>query len=136
MVDALSIALTGLQAQSQRLAASASNIANANTTGALPTPEAPASTVYKPLNVSFTALMAGDQGGGVSATVTADENGYSPVYDPGSVYANEQGLSAAPNVDLAREMVNIIETKLAYKADLSVIKAQKNMTGDLLDIFE
>lgn len=133
MVDPLSIALTGLTAQSRRLAATASNIANATTVGALPTAQTPASTVYKPLNVSFTALTVGSQGSGVMANISADEKGYSPAYDLSNPYANSEGLVAVPNVDLNREMVNLVETKALYKANISVIKAQSQMLGDLID---
>ena len=129
MSDTLSIALSGLMAQNKSLGAAASNIANATTTGALPTPQSPVSTVYKPLNVSYTSLT----GGGVTATVTPDQNGYSAVYDPSNGYANNQGLVAAPNVDLARQIVNIIETKTLFKANVSVIKTENKMLGDLLD---
>lgn len=129
MTDAISIAMSGLRAQSVRLAASASNIANVGTSGAIPTPEAPASTVYKPLNVSYTALSTG----GVRADVIEDANGYTPVYDPSSIYANNDGLSAAPNVDLVKETVNMLEAKAVYKANVSVIKTQEEMLGELLD---
>ncbi|MBU6474667.1 MAG: flagellar biosynthesis protein FlgC [Alphaproteobacteria bacterium] len=129
MVDALSIALSGLMAQSQRLDASASNIANAGTTGALPTPQSPATTVYKPLTVNYTALP----NGGVESNVTADPNGYSPVYDPTSNYANSKGMVAAPNVSLSQEIVNIVMAKTLYKANVDVIKTQDSMTGDLLN---
>lgn len=131
MTDVLSIAVSGLNAQKQRLAATASNVANATTTGTVPGTDssAPASTVYKPLNVSLTSLG----GGGVAAQTTADENGYSIVYDPSSPHANEQGQIAAPNVDFIREMVGLLETKAAFKANLAVIRTQDEMTGGLLD---
>jgi flagellar basal-body rod protein FlgC len=131
MTDVLSIALSGLNAQKQRLDATASNVANATTTGKVPGTDspAPASTVYKPLNVSLTALA----GGGVAATTTADENGYSIVYDPSSPFANSDGEIAAPNVDFIKEMVSLLETKAAFKANLAVIRTQDDMTGELLD---
>ena len=134
MVSAVSIALSGLMAQSQRLAASASNIANASTTGVLPTVESPVSTVYRPLSVSMTALMAGEGiGGGVRAEVISDPDGYSSVYDTSSVYANNERLVAAPNVDLTREIVNLIEIKSLFKANLAVLKTHDEMMGELLD---
>lgn len=130
MADALSIALTGLMAQKTRLDATASNIANADTEGALPTPQAPATTVYKPLQVGFSTQAEG----GVTATVTANEQGFSPVSNPGSPYANAEGLVAAPNVDLNQEMVNLIEARLAFKGNIQTVKAADKMMGDLLDI--
>lgn len=130
MTDALSIALSGLTAQKQRLAATASNVANASTGGTVPSadPSAPASTVYKPLEVNFTSSEAG-----VWAHVTEKNPSYSVIYDPTSVYANGEGLTAVPNVDLAEEAVNMLETKVAFKANISVIKTQDEMLGELLD---
>lgn len=131
MTDALSIALSGLRAQTTRLAATASNIANASTSGTVPNadPSAPASTVYTPVTVDFSSQA----GGGVSAQVRPDPNAYSVIYDPSSGYANADGLVAVPDVDLAQEAVNLLETKALYKANLSVIKTQDQMLGDLLD---
>jgi flagellar basal-body rod protein FlgC len=136
MVDALSIALSGLNAQDQRLAATASNIANASTVGSVPSasPSAPASTVYRPLQVTFLSQVTqGGVGDGVVAQVTPDQNGYSVIYDPTSSYANSQGLVAAPNVDLTQELVNLLETSLVYRANISVIKTETRVNGDLLN---
>lgn len=144
MTDVFSIALSGLGAQQKRLAGTASNIANASTAGTVPgtVPSAPASTVggstvsgsaagtvYKPLNVNLTSLASG----GVRADVVADENGYSLAYDPSSPYANSEGMIAVPNVDLTTEMVNLLEIKTSYKANLAVLKTQDEMLGALLD---
>jgi len=131
MTDVLSIALSGLNAQKQRLDAAASNVAHATTTGKVPGTDspAPASTVYKPLHVALTAL----ESGGVSATTTADENGYTIVYDPSSPHADAAGDIAVPNVDFIREMIGLLEIKTAFKANLAVIRAQDEMTGALLD---
>ena len=129
MVDAISIALSGLNAQKQKLAATANNIANVSTSGAVPT-ATNNSTVYKPLQTTFTSL---DQGQGVTANITPDEKGYTVTFDPSSPFANDQGQIAVPNVDLAQEAVNAIEAKLAYKANISVIKTQEDMNKELLD---
>lgn len=130
MSDALSIAVSGLLAQSTRLNATAGNIANVMTAGAVPTPSAPNSTVYKPLRVDFSTLDSG----GVAADVSVQQPPYSVSYDPSAPYANAQGQVAVPNVDLTTESVNLLETKLLYKANLSVIKTADKMQDDLLDI--
>jgi flagellar basal-body rod protein FlgC len=129
MSDVLSVALSGLVAQSQRLDVAANNIANATTSGRVPTAADPATTVYKPLDVSFTALMTG----GVQGQVTENPNGTSLSYDPSNIYANDQGYIAVPNVDIARELVNILETKTLFRANVSVIRTQEQMQKDLLD---
>lgn len=133
MTDALSIALSGLTAQKQRLAATASNIANVSTTGPVPgaAPPAAASTaVYLPLQTTFSSLPQG----GVEAFVRPDPNGYSVYHDPSSAHADAAGMVAAPDIDLAREAVTMLETKAAFKANLGVVKTQDEMMRDLLDV--
>ncbi len=137
MTDTLSIALSGLKAQGQKLAATASNIANVSTTGRIPdSPRGAAgagAVVYRPLQTTFVANVIGDTGAGVRAEVSARENGYSIVYDPSSAFADSEGLMAAPNIDLVEESVNLTEIKIAYKANIAVIKTQDEMLGELLD---
>jgi len=129
MTDALSIAASGLRAAETKLSATANNIANASTTGPVPDASHPVSTVYKPLTVSLTPQA----GGGVSAQVNADPNGYSLSYDPASPDANAGGFIAAPNVDLTQEVVGLIQAKTEFKANTAVIKTQDQMLGDLLN---
>ena len=134
MTNALSIATSGLIAQSVRLSVAASNIANIGTSGALPTAQSPNSTFYKPLSVSYTALTtAAGAGSGVRVDVVENQNGYTPVYDPSNLYANSDGLVAAPNIDLVRELVNTLEARTSYRANVSVIKTQNEMLGALMD---
>ncbi len=128
MTDTLSIALSGLTAQSRRFGTIANNIANVGTVGALPTAASPASTVYKPQSVSYAALSAG-----VRADVTEDAQGYSAAYDPTSPYADAQGLVAAPNVDFTQELTSLMATKTAYKANIFVIRTQDETIGELLN---
>ncbi len=129
MSSVLPIALSGLTAQKQRLDVAANNIANATTAGPVPAAGGPVSAVYKPRDVSLTALTAG----GVQAEVTEDLHGYSIIYDPHNTHANTEGLVAVPAVDLTREMVNVLESKLLFRANVSVIKTQAEMQEDLLD---
>lgn len=133
MVDAVSIAVSGLRAQGTRLAVSANNIANISTSGRLPTGQNPVSTVYRPLSVSFTALTAGQQPAGLEARVVEEADGYSAAFDPTSVYANEEGLIAVPNVDLVEETANILLAKNAYQAIAKTIQVEKDLTKELLD---
>lgn len=133
MVDAVSIALSGLTAQKQRLGVSATNIANMSTGGVVPE-NGQVSTVYRPLQVNTQSVtFENGEGAGVQASVSEKNNPYSVVYDPNSVYANEEGLVAAPNVDLAEESVNLLMTKTAYKANIAVMKTADEMTQSLLD---
>lgn len=137
LTPALSNALSGLNAQKLRLNATASNVANVSSGGAVPgsaEAAAGATTVYRPLQVNITSQTLPDgQGAGVSANVTEIENGFSLSYDPAGVGANAEGFVAVPNVDLAQEAVNLIETKALFKANAAVIRTQEEMLGNLLD---
>ena len=134
MIDSLFIALSGLKAQKQRLDTTANNIANASTAGAVPdATNGGVSTVYTPLRVDFTSLEVGDRGGGVTAAVSPDAPGYSLAFQPSSVYANKDGVIAVPDVDLAAEAITLMETKIAFRANVAVIKTQEEMMGEILD---
>lgn len=134
-MDVLAVAVSGLKAQQQRVAASANNIANATTSGAVPSEQAPAaSTVYRPLSVSLIPQTAGDLPGGVRAEVIENKDAYSLVYDPKNPVSNADGFIAAPNVDFVQESINIMESKEAFKANVAVIRAEKEMQDSLMDV--
>ncbi len=137
LTPALSNALSGLNAQKLRLNATASNVANVSSGGAVPgsaQAQAGAPTVYRPLQVNMTSVTTADgQGAGVFADVTESKNGFSLSYDPDALGANAEAFVAVPNVDLAQEAVNLIETKALFKANAAVIRTQEEMLGSLLD---
>lgn len=94
-----------------------------------------ASVVYRPLQVNMTSQTLPDgRGAGVSASVTETANGFSFVPNPDAPGANTEGMVAVPNVDLTREMTNLIETKALFKANAAVIRTANEMSGELLDI--
>lgn len=128
------IALSGLNAASRRLQVSASNVANAQSTGALPdadgTVPAGAPQVYAPLELVQTASA----GGGVQTSVTAVTPSSTAVFDPQASFANQDGLVASPNVDLAQEFVGQLLASYSYAANATVLKTDDRMTQSLLDI--
>ncbi len=144
-MSTLSIATSGLSAASLRLDVAASNIANSQTTGPLPATDgsgAPGGgatsagntsnlpTVYTPLQVN----QADQSGGGTVATVSAVSPAFVAQSDPGAWYANQDGLVAAPNVDLASEFVQLLTAKYAFAANAKVVQSYANTTRSLLDI--
>jgi flagellar basal-body rod protein FlgC len=133
MIPALSTALSGMQAATARLAASASNVANVRSTGPLPGPGlAPADgrRAYVPVDV----VQRSDPTGGVATAYAPRRPAHGPGYAPGSPDADERGLVAAPNVDLAAEAVSQIEALLAFKANAAVARAVDRMTESTLDL--
>ena len=128
------IALSGLNAASRRLEVSASNVANSQTTGALPnadgTVPAGAPTAYTPLALVQTASA----GGGVQTSVTTVTPPTTAVFDPQASFANQDGLVAAPNVDLAQEFVGQLLASYSFAANVAVLKTNDQNTKSLLDI--
>ncbi|WP_448205020.1 flagellar basal body rod protein FlgC [Azospirillum sp. sgz302134] len=137
MSGSLSIAASGMMAQTRRIEASASNTANALTKGALPDSagNVPAGKpgAYQPLDVVQTEQRAGAEGAGTRAVFKPITPAYLPEYEPDASFANDQGMVAAPNVDPARERVNQIAASRAYQANLSVVRTQDDMLKSLLD---
>lgn len=135
---AFDIARSGLAASSLRVEATASNIANASARGPLPEDgsDASASGLYQPLTVVQTPVVTGATPGGVQASIVPITPSYVAVYEPGSSYANEDGMVAAPNVDLAQNVVSLEEAKAAYKANLAVIETVDEMYDALFEIFD
>jgi flagellar basal-body rod protein FlgC len=143
-MNTLSIATSGLSAASLRLDVAASNIANALTTGPLPATSgsgAPGGadrssnganlpSVYIPLQVN----QADQSGGGTVATASAVSPGFVAQSDPGAWFANQDGLVAAPNVDLASQFVQLLTAKYAFAANAKVVQSYANTTRSLLDI--
>jgi flagellar basal-body rod protein FlgC len=125
MTNAIGIALTGLNAASQRVVASASNIANMPTVGSIDDKNNPP---YTPLTV-----ISKSQGetGGVLTNVVPKDNPFSQSYFPDSPFANAEGLISVPNVDLAEEAVNLKLAAISYKANLSTIKVQNELYDSL-----
>jgi flagellar basal-body rod protein FlgC len=106
------IALSGMNAASRRLEVSASNISNINSTGTLPNADGSVPTgaprAYTPSTIA--------------------------VSDPQAPFANQSGLVAAPNVDLAQEAIGQLMASYSFAANATVLKADDRMTKALLDI--
>jgi flagellar basal-body rod protein FlgC len=127
-------ALSGMNAAARRLEVSASNVANVMSTGAVPaadgTVPAGAPRAYAPLELVQTASA----GGGTQTSVTTAKPATTTISDPQAPYANQDGLVAAPNVDLAQEMISQMVAKYSFAANATVMKADDEMTKTLVDI--
>ncbi|HLG84475.1 MAG TPA: flagellar basal body rod C-terminal domain-containing protein [Bradyrhizobium sp.] len=128
------IALSGMNAATRRHEVSASNVANVASTGGLPNADgsvpAGAPTAYAPLEVVETA----NADGGTQTTVTTVTPSTTAVSDPQAPFANQNGLVAAPNVDLAQELINQMMASYSFAANAKVLTADDRMTRTLLDI--
>jgi flagellar basal-body rod protein FlgC len=134
-ISAVSIAVSGMQAARARLQASAANVANIASTGAVPgSGSSTAKSVYQPVSVNQYANAAGNQPGGVAFTVSRNAGGYVQTYDPTSPDANSAGMVAMPNIDLAAEMINVIDAKAEYAASAKIVRAADDMQKAAIDL--
>ena len=129
MDGALGIAVSGMDASTTWLDATASNVVNMNDISALPAGGA-SYTGYQPMTVAMSAVPSG----GVTAEVEPTMPAYSPGYDPSAPLANAQGLVAVPNVDLATAVVDQITALQSYKANADVFRTAEEMTKVTLDM--
>jgi flagellar basal-body rod protein FlgC len=121
-----------MNAASRSLEVSADNVANVFTTGALPaangTVAAGAPQAYQPLRLNQTASA----GGGTQTSVTAAPS-YVATSDPQAPFANQDGLVAAPNVDISQELINQMIASYSFTANAAALKAGNQMAKTLLD---
>ncbi len=66
--------------------------------------------------------------------VAEDQSPFKYIYDPGHPNANEEGYVAMPNVNIVREMTDMITASRAYEANTTVITTAKGMANTALGI--
>ena len=123
MFSTFHIAGSALSAQSMRLNAVASNLANADSlTGADGKP-------YRAKQVVFEATpIDGQAGQGVRVKqVVEDASPGRLVYDPRSPAADDKGYVTMPNVSVVDEMVNMISASRSYQTNAEVMNTAKQL---------
>ncbi len=122
MLNIFNVAGSALTAQSARLNAVASNLANADSVaGANGQP-------YRAKQVVFQATPV--EGGGLGVRVTQVVESAAPLrltYDPKNPAADEKGYVAMPNVNVVEEMVNMISASRAYQTNAEVMNTAKSL---------
>ncbi len=129
LFNVMNIAGSALTAQSARLNAVASNLANADSmAGADGQP-------YRAKQVQFRAMPVEGGGLGVRAIDVVDSNAPMRLtYDPASPAANELGYVTMPNVNPIEEMVNMISASRSYQNNAEVLAAAKSLVQKTLAI--
>ncbi|MFD2116835.1 flagellar basal body rod protein FlgC [Paenibacillus yanchengensis] len=141
----LDISASALTAQRLRMDVISSNIANAETTRAEFVdgrfqPYRRKMTVLSPMNQSFSNMLQDQLGlpgskSGVKVTkITEDSSPFKLSYNPTHPDADEAGYVRMPNVDVAKEMIDMIAASRAYEANVTAINASKSMFVKALEI--
>jgi flagellar basal-body rod protein FlgC len=123
LFNVFDIAGSAMTAQSQRLNATASNLANADSAAG------PDGKVYRAKQVVFSSVpMAGESGSGVRVTgVVEDQSPAKQIFNPQHPLADPKGYVAMPNVNVVDEMVNMISASRSYQNNVEIMNTAKTM---------
>lgn len=135
--SSIEVSASGLSAERLTMDVIANNIANANTTR---TPQGGAFkrqlVVYGEKGGETGDASEGDApGGGVEALGIVQDN--SPdrlVFDPGNPDADGRGYVHYPNVQIVKEMVDLMSASRAYQANVTAIQESRNMSNAALGL--
>lgn len=130
MLNVFGIAGSALHAQSARLNATASNLANADSVAG------PDGKPYRAKEVVFAAKPvagAGSVGVQVAGVVESTAPGRT-IYDPANPAANQQGYVTMSNVNVVEEMTNMISASRAYQSNAEVMNTAKTLMQRTLAI--
>ncbi|AKG35228.1 flagellar basal body rod protein FlgC [Paenibacillus durus] len=138
------ISASALTAQRLRMDVISSNIANAETTRASVV-DGKAVPYRRKLvvleskqNDSFSNILHSKMNGGTDGvsvkSITEDSSPLKPVYNPTHPDADENGYVYMPNVDVTKEMVDMISASRSYEANVTMLNASKAMVSKALEI--
>jgi flagellar basal-body rod protein FlgC len=139
--DALTTSSSGLSAQRLRMNLISANLANINTTRtASGGPYQRKEPVFAadPQGSSFKTIldskMAKTPESVKVVDIVTDKRPPILKYDPDHPDADEEGYVALPNINIVEEMVNMMSASRSYEANVSAIKATKNMVLKAMEI--
>ncbi|MGM0608034.1 MAG: flagellar basal body rod protein FlgC [Candidatus Muiribacteriota bacterium] len=140
--SAINSASSGLTAQRLRMDTISNNIANVNTTrteeGGPYKRQVPVFTPRqdKKFNAPFPPRSLQDNiGEGVRVVgIKQDDSQFRKVFDPAHPDANDDGYVEYPNVQIVKEMVDMISANRSYEANTSTIQAAKEMSKQAISI--
>ena len=141
MMTGLQVSFSALNAQRTRMNVIASNLANAQSTRTAeggPYKRQEVIFAAQPQGSLFAGMLNAQLREGVNAVhvldIVSDPNGTRLEYEPDHPDANAQGYVAYPNVNVMREMVDLISATRAYEANVTAINSSKDMALRALQI--
>jgi flagellar basal-body rod protein FlgC len=146
LTNGFDISSSALTAQRLRMDVISSNIANADTTrgkfvdGKWVPYQRKVVTIEakpnQPFSQVLSSAMQGPQAGeGVRVTKIKEDNApFKQVYNPTHPDADENGFVLLPNVDVLKEMVDMMSATRSYEANVTALNASKAMITKSLEI--
>ena len=132
--NGLTINASGLALERLKLDTISANIANVNTNQTTDT------EAYQKKSIQFSENLKNSQNGlsseiaGVKVTGIDTDDSVKLAYDPTNEAADENGYVAQSNVDMADEMVQMIQTVRTYEANVSASEMNKTILKKALEI--
>ncbi|MCQ6557924.1 flagellar basal body rod protein FlgC [Paenibacillus mendelii] len=145
LTNGFNVSASALTAQRLRMDVISSNIANADTTRAKFVdgkyePYKRKMVVIEPMQPSFSDVLnnqinGSERASGVKATrIIEDSSPSKLLYNPTHPDADEAGYVKLPNVDVMKEMVDMISATRSYEANVTALNATKAMFVKALEI--
>jgi len=143
MFRSVDISASGMSAQRFRMDVIAQNVANQDTTRTADgQPYRRRIVTFQERNTPFLfsdwmAVYQQQEGGtGVRATSVQDDTStdYKLVYDPSHPDADGEGYVRYPNVDIERELTDMVGSVRAYEANVTALNNFKNIAMKALEI--
>ena len=127
----ISVAASGLKAQSGRMRVIAENIANADSTA-----DKPGADPYRRKVPSFNHRFDKDLEASVVelGRIRTDRTAFRTRFDPGHPAADQKGEVKLPNVNALVETMDMREAQRSYEASLNLISATRRMISRTLEI--
>jgi flagellar basal-body rod protein FlgC len=135
MFGTFDVSASALSAQRVRLETIASNLANINSPDSTRTADGKP-VPYRRIYPIFQAqqLASGGMGVGIK-NIEEDRSPFFEKLEPWNTrFADANGIVKYPNVDLAIETVNAMETTRAYEANVTAIETTKSMMNATLRV--
>lgn len=137
--DSIEVSASALTTDRLNMDVISNNIANANTTR---TPEGGAFK-RQLLVIAQKAASPEDMGSatanlnGVEAQgIVSDKSPDRLVYDPSHPDADKKGYVHMPNVEVVKEMVDMISASQAYQANVTAIQEARSMSAQTMNILQ
>lgn len=135
--SSIEISASGLAAERLRMDVISNNIANVNTTrSSTGGPFRRQEVVLSARGAKFSipGIGGGSSNGVEVSTIAEDSSPPKLVYDPSHPDADPLGYVRMPNVNIVKEMVDMISATRAYEANVTAIEAAKGMVQRALEI--
>jgi flagellar basal-body rod protein FlgC len=135
--DVMDLAAAGLAAQRARMAATASNLANAQTTRTADGgPYRRRDPIFgvEPMGGPFASALERSFQRVRLEGVAFDARPPVERYDPGHPDADASGVVRLPNVDTVEELTNMLAASRSYEANLVVVRKLREMSQAALQI--